>query len=40
MELKIQDIKVGDRFRKDLGDLQILASSIQEMGLLQPIVVN
>ena len=38
--MKIEDIKIGDRFRKDLGDLQTLAKSIQEIGLLQPIVVN
>ena len=38
--MKIQSIKVWYRFRKDLGDLQTLAKSIQEIGLLQPIVVN
>ena len=38
--MKIEAIKVGDRFRKDLGDIKTLASSIQEIGLLQPIVVN
>lgn len=38
--MKITDIKIGNRFRKDLGDIQTLANSIQEIGLLQPIVVN
>jgi N6-adenosine-specific RNA methylase IME4 len=38
--LKINDIKVGDRFRKDLGDLEALKHSIQEIGLLHNIVVN
>ena len=38
--MNIKDIKIGDRFRKDLGDIKTLASSIQEIGLLQPIVVN
>ena len=38
--MKIIDIKVGDRFRKDLEDIKTLASSIQEIGLLQSIVVN
>jgi ParB family transcriptional regulator, chromosome partitioning protein len=38
--MNIKDIKIGDRFRKDLGDIKTLASSIQEIGLLQPKVVN
>jgi ParB family transcriptional regulator, chromosome partitioning protein len=38
--MNIKDIKIGDRFRKDLGDIKTLAISIQEIGLLQPIVVN
>jgi 16S rRNA G966 N2-methylase RsmD len=38
--MNIKDIKIGDRLRKDLGDIQTLASSIQEIGLLQPIVIN
>lgn len=38
--MKIADIKIGNRFRKDLGDIQTLANSIQEIGLLQPIVIN
>jgi len=38
--VKIADIKIGNRFRKDLGDIKTLAGCIQEIGLLQPIVVN
>jgi ParB family chromosome partitioning protein len=33
-------IRVGKRFRKDLGDLEILARSIKAIGLLHPIVVD
>lgn len=35
--LNISDITVKNRFRKDFGDLEELASSIKEFGLLQPI---
>ena len=36
----IADIRIGDRHRKDLGDLSGLAESIQSEGLLQPIGVT
>lgn len=39
-EIKIGDISVGSRHRKDMGDLSALAESIQEEGLLQPIGVT
>src|ERR1700704_3496959 len=39
-ELKITDIKVGSRHRKDMGDLTSLADSIRQEGLLQPIGVT
>ena len=39
-ELKISDIKVGNRHRKDMGDLTSLADSLKEEGLLQPIGVT
>lgn len=39
-ELKIADIKVGNRHRKDMGDLTSLAQSIEDDGLLQPIGVT
>jgi ParB-like chromosome segregation protein Spo0J len=36
---RISDIKVGQRFRKDLGDIKSLVKSIQEIGLLHPVVI-
>jgi len=36
-ELRIADIKVSNRYRKDMGDLSSLAESIRREGLLQPI---
>src|SRR4051812_44186240 len=39
-ELKIADIKVGSRHRKDMGDLTSLAGSIRQDGFLQPIGVT
>jgi ParB-like chromosome segregation protein Spo0J len=38
--LPITDIKVGNRHRKVMGDLSGLAQSIEEIGLLHPIVVD
>ena len=38
--VKVTDIIVGERYRKDLGDIAALAASIQQVGLLQPIVVK
>ena len=35
--VRIAEIRVGDRHRKDFGDLDPLAASIAELGLLQPI---
>ena len=40
IEIKISDIQISDRFRKDHGDLEELAQSISELGLLQPIGVT
>jgi ParB-like chromosome segregation protein Spo0J len=34
------DISCGDRHRKDYGDLEALARSIDEYGLLQPITIT
>lgn len=36
----INSIKIGKRFRKDLGDIDALARSINEIGLLHPIVIT
>lgn len=38
--MRIQDIKIGTRYRHDLGDVQALADSMSDVGLLHPIVVN
>src|ERR1022692_3268816 len=38
--LPIDQIRVGFRYRKDLGDLRALADSIAEVGLLHPVVVT
>ena len=38
--LKISDIKVRNRHRKDMGDLTSLADSIKQEGLLQSIGVT
>ena len=35
--IKTEDITIGARHRKDMGDLQPLAVSIEAEGLLQPI---
>ena len=40
MKLSIKDIKVGKRHRKDMGDIDSLAQSIADVGLLHPVVVN
>lgn len=34
--IKIEDIDLGDRYRKDLGDLKVLSDSIQRQGLIHP----
>lgn len=38
--MKLSAIKIQDRFRKDLGDVQTLADSIEQIGLLHPVVVT
>src|ERR1035438_9613871 len=34
--MKITDINIGSRHRRDFGDIPALASSIADVGLLQP----
>jgi ParB family chromosome partitioning protein len=36
----IDQSSIGDRFRKELGDITGLAKSIQEHGLLQPVILS
>jgi ParB-like nuclease domain len=38
-EIPIATIHIGDRFRRELGDIASLAASIADVGLLHPIVV-
>jgi N6-adenosine-specific RNA methylase IME4/ParB-like chromosome segregation protein Spo0J len=40
MELPIDEIVVGERCRKEMGDISALAKSIEEIGLLHPIVIT
>src|SRR5262245_38675239 len=40
LNVEIDKIKVGLRHRQDLGDLEPLITSIQTVGLLQPIVIT
>ena len=40
MKVRIADIKIGSRFRKDLGDIGPLVDSIKRHGLLHPIVIT
>lgn len=39
MELSIDQIRTGDRIRKDMGDIKALAESIARHGFLHPVVV-
>jgi ParB/RepB/Spo0J family partition protein len=39
-ELDIDKIKIGERYRYDLGDIESFAASIKEVGILQPITVD
>jgi ParB family chromosome partitioning protein len=38
--MPIAAIKIGKRVRKDMGDIQALAESIEDIGLLNPITVD
>lgn len=40
LKVPIADIVVADRHRRDLGDIDALAQSIKDLGLLQPVVVT
>lgn len=40
MDVSLSLIKIGERARKDLGDLDALAASIDALGLLQPIGID
>lgn len=38
--MRIEQIQIGERVRKDMGDLSTLAESIKRHGLLHPVVVK
>jgi ParB family chromosome partitioning protein len=38
--LPLDDIRVGKRHRRDMGDIDALAQSIEDIGLLHPIIVD
>ena len=38
--MRLDEIKVGKRFRRELGDIRTLVKSIEEIGLLHPVVVD
>lgn len=40
MKVKIADITIRERIRKDLGDIESLKHSIQKHGLLSPIIIT
>lgn len=40
VEIPLAAIRANDRYRKDYGDIDGLAASIEQIGLLQPIGVN
>lgn len=40
MQIRIEDIIVKKRVRRDLGDLRPLMKSLQSYGLLNPIILN
>jgi ParB family transcriptional regulator, chromosome partitioning protein len=36
----IAEIRIGERHRRDMGDIEALAASIEDIGLLNPITLN
>ena len=40
IDVEIDKVIIGNRFRKNMGDLWRLAESIRAIGLLQPILIN
>ncbi len=40
MRVRVADIKVGNRVRKDPGEIGELVESMRRLGLLQPIVID
>jgi len=40
VDVLIEDIRIGERFRKDLGNLDELTESVRAKGLIQPITID
>ncbi len=40
MNIPIKDIKIGDRIRHNLGELDTLTRSIEKMGLIHPVIIS
>jgi ParB family transcriptional regulator, chromosome partitioning protein len=40
MQIRIDDIVLRKRIRKDMGDLALLMESLKKYGLMNPIVIN
>lgn len=40
MKIEISKIKIGKRIRQDMGNIEELAQSIKEDGLLSPIILR
>jgi ParB-like chromosome segregation protein Spo0J len=40
IDVPLEKIQLGDRFRHEMGDIEALAANIREMGLLQPIGID
>ena len=38
--VKIDDVQIGTRYRRDMGDIESLAQSMNEIGLLHPVVLT
>ena len=38
--MNINDVVIGNRTRKEMGDIKALAASIKHLGLLHPIVID
>ena len=39
LDIDMEDIEIGERFRVDMGDIEALAQSISKDGLIQPIAI-
>ncbi|HDP99887.1 MAG TPA: hypothetical protein ENN22_11980 [bacterium] len=40
MKVKIDDIRISSRIRQDVSDIETLKKSIQQVGLLNPIIIS